>query len=107
MHKIFRFGVYKSQKVWSSNHTELQGIQGVQGALGTGSGRFKHSEPHQTFSTYKLTELTSFNLIKLHPHRASKVYSHMSSGWFAWIEPSQAVSLQGIEGVRVLCALVT
>ena len=26
--------------------TSLQGIQGVQGALCTGSGRFKHSEPH-------------------------------------------------------------
>ena len=43
-----------------SQTTSLQGIQGVQGAIGTGSGRFKHIEPHRT-------------LANLLPHRDSKV----------------------------------
>ena len=75
--------------------TSLQGIQGVQGALCTGSGRFKHIEPRQTFSNYILTEIARYI-----------DFFHMSSGWFDWTEPSLTASLQGIEGVRVLYALV-
>ena len=67
--------------------TSLQGIEGVQGALGTRSMRFKHIEPHRTFSTYILTE------------KARCIdFFHMSSGWFDWTEPSLTTSLQGIEG---------
>ena len=36
--------------------TSLQGLQGVQGASCTSSGRFKHIEPHRTFSSYLLTD---------------------------------------------------
>ena len=42
--------------------TSLQGIEGVQGAPCTSWMRFKHS-----------VQRTSSNLIKLHPHRDSKV----------------------------------
>ena len=82
---------------WSelSLTTSLQGIQGVQGALCTGSGRFKHIEPRRTFSNYILTEIARYI-----------DFFHMSSGWFDWTEPSLTASLQGIEGVRVLYALV-
>ena len=49
--------------------------------------RFKHIEPHRTFSTYILTE------------KARCIdFFHMSSGWFDWTEPSLTTSLQGIEG---------
>ena len=75
--------------------TSLQGIQGVQGAICTGSGRFKHIEPRRTFSIYILTEIARY-----------LDFFHMSSGWFDWTEPSLTASLQGIEGVRVLYALV-
>ena len=75
--------------------TSLQGILGVQGALCTGSGRFKHIEPHRTFSIYILTELARW-----------LDFFHMSSGWFDWTEPSLTASLQGIKGARVLYALV-
>ena len=74
-----------------SQTTSLQGIQGVQGALGTGSGRFKHSEPHRTFTKYLLTERGRFIDFK-----------YMSSGWFDWTEPSLPTSLQGIEVLYVL-----
>ena len=37
--------------------TSVQGIEGVQGALCTGSGRLQHSEPQRTFSNYILTEI--------------------------------------------------
>ena len=82
---------------WSelSLTTSLQGIQGVQGALCTGSGRFKHIEPRRTFSNYILTEIARYI-----------DFFHMSSGWFDWTEPSLTASLQGIEGVRMLYALV-
>ena len=64
----------------------------VQGALCTGSGRFKHSEPPRTFSNYILTELARYI-----------EFFYTSSGWFDWTEPSLPASLQGIE---VLYALV-
>ena len=59
----------------------------MQGARGTRSMRFKHIEPHRTFSTYILTE------------KARCIdFFHKSSGWFDWTEPSLTTSLQGIEG---------
>ena len=61
----------------------------MQGAIGTSSMRFKHSEPHRTFSNYILTELA----------RCIDFF-HMSSGWFDWTEPSLTTSLQGIEGMQ-------
>ena len=59
--------------------TSLQGIQGVQGAICTGSVRFKHIKPHRTFSNYILTEIARF--------------FYMSSGWFDCTEPSISTSL--------------
>ena len=69
--------------------TSLQGIQGVQGAICTGSGRFKHIEPHRTFSNYILTEIARYI-----------DFFHTSSWWFDCTEPSLTTSLQGIEGVQ-------
>ena len=76
--------------------TSLQGIQGVQGAI-CSSGRFKHIEPHQTFSNYILTEIARYI-----------EFFYTSSGWFDCTEPSPTTSLPGIQGVqgRVLYALV-
>ena len=67
----------------------LQGIQGVQGAICTGSGRFKHIEPRRTFSNYILTEIARYI-----------DFFHTGSGWFDWTEPSPTTSLQGIQGVQ-------
>ena len=87
--------------------TALQGIQGVQGALCTGSGRFNQIEPQRTFALR-----TSSNLLYLHPHRASWMrfehveplrtflnglltaiarcdVFHSRSGWFYCTEPPQ------------------
>ena len=74
-----------------SQTTSLQGIQGVQGAKCTGSGRFQHSEPHRTFTKYSLTERGRYIDFK-----------YMSSGWFDWTEPSLTTALQGIEVLYVL-----
>ena len=73
--------------------TALQGIQGVQGAICTGSGRLKHIEPHRTFSSF------------IHTERARYIeFFYTSLGWFDWTEPSLPTSLQGIEGVQgALC----
>ena len=43
---------------WTSS--SLQGIQGEQGALCTGSLMFKHIEPHRNFSTYTFTEIVRY-----------------------------------------------
>ena len=73
--------------------TSLQGRQGVQGALCTCSGRFKHVEPHRTFSNYLFTEIARY-----------KEFFYTSSGWFDWTKPSLPTSLQGIQGVQgALC----
>ena len=69
--------------------TSLQGLQGVQGAICTSSGRFKHIEPHRTFSSYILTEIARY-----------LAFFYTSSGWFDWTEPSPTTSLQGIQGVQ-------
>ena len=69
--------------------TALQGLEGVQGERCTSSKRFKHIEPHRTFSNYILTELAR-----------CIAFFHMSSGWFDCTEPSQTTSLQGIQGVQ-------
>ena len=69
--------------------TSLQGIQGVQGAICTGSGRFKHIEPPRTFSNFLLTAIAMYIDC-----------FHMSAGWFDCTEPSPTTSLQGIEGVQ-------
>ena len=63
----------------------LQGIQGVQGAICTGSGRFKHIKPHRTFSNYIFTEIARYI-----------EFFYTSSGWFDWTKPSLTTSLQGI-----------
>ena len=69
--------------------TSLQGIQGVQGAICTGSGRFKHIKPHRTFSNYIFTEIARYI-----------EFFYTSSGWFDWTKPSLTTSLQGIQGVQ-------
>ena len=69
--------------------TSLQGIQGVQGAICTGSVRFKHIEPHRTFSNYILTEMARYI-----------DFFHTSSGWFDWTEPPPTTSLKGMQGVQ-------
>ena len=61
----------------------------MQGAICTSSMRFKHIEPHRTFSNYSLTEIA----------RCIDFF-HLTSGWFDWTEPSVTTSLQGIEGVQ-------
>ena len=64
-------------------------LQGIEGALGTSWLRFKHIEPHRTFSNCILTE------------RARYIdFFYTSSGWFDWPEPFLPTSLQGIEGVQ-------
>ena len=72
-----------------SPSTSLQGIDGVQGARGTGSGRFKHREPHRTLANCILTELERYREI-----------FYTSSGWFDCTEPSLTTALQGLEGVQ-------
>ena len=72
-----------------SLRTALQGKEGVQGARSTGSGRFKHIEPHRTFASYIHTELAR-----------SIEFFYTSSAWFDWTEPSPTTSLQGIPGVQ-------
>ena len=69
--------------------TSLQGIQSVQGAICTGSGRFKHIEPHRTFSNYIFTEIARYI-----------EFFYMSSGSFDWTKPSLTTSFQGIQGVQ-------
>ena len=74
--------------------TALEGIQGMQGAICTCSGRFKHIEPHRTFSNYIFTELARY-----------KEGFYTSSGWFDWTKPSLTTALQGIQGVQgALCS---
>ena len=74
--------------------TALQGIQGVQGAICTSSMRFKHIEPHRTFSKYILTELARYI-----------EFFYTSSGWFDWTKPSLTTYLRGIQGVQgAICA---
>ena len=72
-----------------SPSTSLQGIQSVQGAICTGSGRFKQIEPHRTFSNYILTDIARYI-----------EFFYTSSGWFDWTKPSLTTSLQGIQGVQ-------
>ena len=67
----------------------LRGVQTVLGALCTSSGRFKHSEPHRTFSNYIITKIGR-----------NKVFFYMSSGWLDCTEPSSTYSLQNIEMVQ-------
>ena len=69
--------------------TSLQGIEGRQGAKCTSWMRFKHIEPHRTFSNCILIEIARYI-----------DFFHSSSGWFDCTEPSQTTSLQGIQGVQ-------
>ena len=64
----------------------LQGIEGMQGAKCTSWMRFKHIEPHRTFSNCSLTEIARYI-----------DFFHSSSGWFDCTEPSPTTSLQGIQ----------
>ena len=64
-------------------------LQGIEGAICTSWMRFKHIEPHRTFSNCILTELARYI-----------DFFYTSSGWFDWPEPSLTTSLQGIEGVQ-------
>ena len=57
---------------------------GVQGAICTGSGRFKHIEPHRTFSNYILTEIARYI-----------EFFYTSSGWFDWTKPSLTTIFTG------------
>ena len=69
--------------------TSLQRIEGVQGAICTSLMRFKHIEPHRTFSNYILTEISRYI-----------EFFYTSSEWFDCTEPSPTTSLQGIQGVQ-------
>ena len=64
-------------------------LQGIEGAICTSWMRFKHIEPHRTFSNCILTEIARYI-----------DFFYTSSGWFDWPEPSLTTSLQGIEGVQ-------
>ena len=61
----------------------------MQGARCTSSMRFKHIEPHRTFSNYILTEIARYI-----------DFFHTGSGWFDCTEPSPTTSLQQIKGVQ-------
>ena len=63
--------------------TSLQRIEGVQRATCTSLMRFRHIEPHRTFSNYILIS----RYIE---------FFYTSSGWFDCTEPSPTTSLQGI-----------
>ena len=60
------------------------GIQGVQDAICTSSGRFEHIEPFRTFSNYILTKIEG--IID---------FFHTCSGCFDKTEPSPATSVPG------------
>ena len=79
---------HRESKVSKLLYDELR-VQCVQGANCTGSGRFKHIEPHRTFSNYILTERGRY-----------RDFFYMSSALFDWTEPSLTASLQGLEGVQ-------
>ena len=66
--------------------TSLQEI-GVQGAICTCSGWFKHIEPRRTFPNNIITEIAR-----------CVEFCHISSGWFDYTEPS----LSGVQGANVL-----
>ena len=51
----------------------------------TGETRFKHREPHRTFTNDILTELTR-----------CREFFHRRSGWFDWTEPSLRTALKGV-----------
>ena len=72
-----------------TEHSLTTALQGIQGALCTSWMRFKHIEPHRTFSNYILTEIARYI-----------DFFHTSSGWFDWTEHSQTTSLQGRQGVQ-------
>ena len=65
--------------------TSLQGRELVQGALCTGSGSFKHIEPHRTFSSYIFTEISRYREF----FYTRSEFFYMSSGWF---EPQRTFS---------------
>ena len=79
----------------SINHSTASQTERKKRSFFSVSGRFKQIEPRRTFSNYILTEIARYI-----------DFFHMSLGWFDWTEPSLTASLQGIEGVRVLYALV-
>ena len=65
----------------------------MQGVLCTSSGKFKHNEPHRTFSNYILTEIARY-----------KDFFHTSVGWFDCNVSSPNTCLQGIQCVHdALC----
>ena len=65
----------------------------MQGALCTGSRRFKHIAPQRTFSHYILMKIAR-----------NREFFYTSSGWFDCTEPSPTTSLQGRERVQgALC----
>ena len=85
------------------------------------SGWLDCTEPSPTYSFQGIEIVrhqTSSNPIELDVYRDSKVYrllshkfrmvqlDHTNSGWFDMTEPFLTASLQAIEGVRVLYALV-
>ena len=83
------------------------GEQRSEGARCTSWMRFKHSEPHRTFSNYSLKHIEpqqTFSNYILTELARSLDFFHTSSGWFDWTEPSLTTSLQGIELVQgALC----
>ena len=64
---------YPVRKEPAHHATSLQGIQGVLGAICTGSGRFKHIEPHRNVGREG-----SMRFDVLEPHRTS-AYSTLHS----------------------------
>ena len=90
--KVFRlplheFGVVRLNRTFSA--CIFTGDGRSEGAICTSWMRFKHIEPHRTFSNYILTEIARYI-----------EFFYTSSGWFDWTEPSLTASLQGMEGVQ-------
>ena len=94
------FGVVRLDRTFSD--CIFTGDRRSEGAICTSWMRFKHIEPHRTFSNYILKHIE--------PHRTFSNYIlteiaryiyffYTSLGWFDWTEPSPTTSLQGIQGV--------
>ena len=85
---LHEFGVVRLDRTFSDYI-----FTGDRSAKCTSWMRFKHIEPHRTFSNCSLTELARYI-----------DFFYTSSGWFDWTEPSLTTSLQGREGVQgALC----
>ena len=72
---LHEFGVVRLDRTFSDYIFTGDRRSAGQGAICTSSIRFKHFEPHRTFSNYILTEIARYI-----------DFFYTSSGWFDWTE---------------------